>query len=123
MKRHIGDSTQGAQLFDPVSPLRHAAAIRAPVLLMHGREDTRVPIAHGRRMRDALEANNKDVTWVVFNEEGHGLHYQYNQNAYYEAVFAFLGKHLPVTSAPARPAPPDARAPRPDAAGARPRVE
>lgn len=105
MKRHIGDKTMGAQLFDPVSPLRHAARIAAPVLLMHGREDERVPIAHGRRMRDALAANGKDVTWLVFNEEGHGLRYQYNQIAYYEAMFDFLGKHLPVASPAAAVAP------------------
>lgn len=100
MKRRIGDNALAAQLFDPVSPLRHAAAIKAPVLLMHGREDRRVPIAHGRRMHDALEASGKEVKWVVFNEEGHGLHYQDSQVAYYEAMFEFLGKHLPVAPVP-----------------------
>lgn len=109
MKRHIGDSTMSAELFDPVSPLRHAGRIKAPVLLMHGREDERVPIAHGRRMRDALEANNKEVTWVVFNEEGHGLRYRRNQVEYFQAMLDFLGKHLPVAApagvAAAAPAP------------------
>ena len=112
MKRNIGDRTMGAQLFDPVSPLKHAARIKAPVLLMHGREDERVPIAHGRRMRDALQANGKDVTWVVFNEEGHGLYYQRNQIAYFEAMLDFLGKHLPVASqAGAPPGAPAAASP------------
>lgn len=104
MKRHIGDSSMSATLFDPVSPLRHAARIEAPVLLMHGREDERVPIAHGRRMRDAPEASGKKVTWVVFNEEGHGLYYQHSQVAYFEAMLDFLGKHLPVAAPAAAPA-------------------
>lgn len=104
MKRHIGDSSMSATLFDPVSPLKHAARIKAPVLLMHGREDERVPIAHGRRMRNALEANGKTVSWVVFNEEGHGLHYQRSQVAYFEAMLDFLGKHLPVAAPAAAPA-------------------
>lgn len=108
MKRHIGDQDLNPQRFDPVSPLKHAARIQAPVLLMHGREDERVPVAHGRRMRDALQANNKQVAWVLFNEEGHGLHYQDSQIAYYNAMFDFLGKHLPVdagagAAAPASP--------------------
>lgn len=96
MKRHIGDKSKSAQLFDPVSPLKHAARIQAPVLLMHGKEDERVPVAHGRRMRDALEANGKDVTWLAFDEEGHGLYYQHSQIAYWQAMLDFLGKHLPV---------------------------
>lgn len=103
MKRHIGDSSMSATIFDPVSPLKHAARIKAPVLLMHGREDERVPIAHGRRMRNALEANGKTVSWVVFNEEGHGLHYQRSQVAYFEAMLDFLGKHLPVAAPAAAP--------------------
>jgi len=101
MMRQIGDKSMSAQLFDPVSPLKHASGIQAPVLLMHGSEDERVPIGHGRRMRDALEANGKKVTWIVFDGEGHGLYYQRNQIAYYKAMFDFLGKHLPVATAPA----------------------
>lgn len=104
-KRRIGDSKLGAQLFDPVSPLRHAARIEAPVLLMHGKEDERVPIAHSRRMLDALKANNKQVTWLAFDEEGHGLHYQDSQIAYYQAMFDFLGKHLAVKGQAGAPEP------------------
>jgi dipeptidyl aminopeptidase/acylaminoacyl peptidase len=94
MMDRIGDKEKSAELFDPVSPLKHAAKISVPVLLMHGLEDERVPISHGKKMRDALEANGKDVSWKEFEREGHGLHYIANQMAYYETLLAFLDKHL-----------------------------
>ncbi len=81
-------------MFDPVSPLLHAANIIVLVLSMHGLEDERVRISHRKKMRDAPEANKKDVTWRTFEREGHGLQYIANQTFYYETLLAFLDKHL-----------------------------
>lgn len=100
MRHRIGDKRMGDQLFDPVSPLKHAARIKAPVLLMHGKEDKRVPISHGKKMRDALEAHHKPVTWLAFDEEGHGLSYVKNQILYYRTMLEFLGKHIPADTVP-----------------------
>lgn len=94
MMDRIGDYERSTELFDPVSPLVHAAKIQAPVLLMHGEEDDRVPISHGKKMRDALESNKKDVVWKTFEREGHGLHYIASQLEYYKTLLAFLNKHL-----------------------------
>jgi dienelactone hydrolase len=106
MMRRIGDKKMSAQLFDPVSPLLHAAQISAPVLLMHGRDDERVPISHGKKMRNALEEHGKPVTWLAFDDEGHGLSYVKNQILYYKTMLEFLGKHIP-----AEPGPDNSQAP------------
>lgn len=95
MLRRIGDKKMSTQLFDPVSPLKHAAQIKAPVLLMHGKDDERVPISHGKKMRDALEQLQKPVSWLAFDEEGHGLSYVRNQILYYKTMLDFLGEHIP----------------------------
>ena len=94
MQSHIGNRSEGPQLFDPVSPLLHAADIQAPVLLMHGEEDTRVPIAHGKKMRDALLKNGKQVTWVTFPDEGHGLRLVRSEALYYSTLLDFLDKYI-----------------------------
>ncbi len=109
MLDRIGDKEKSAELFDPVSPLKHAARIQVPVLLMHGLEDERVPISHGKKMRDALESNGKDVIWKVFEKEGHGLRYIDNQLYYFEVLLEFLGKHLAVAP---RDAPAEAALPK-----------
>lgn len=98
----VGDKAMSAQLFDPVSPLKHAARIQAPVLVMHGKDDTRVPISHSthsKNIRDALEQERKPVTWLVFDEEKHGLRYVRNRILYYETLLALLGKHIPAKTA------------------------
>jgi len=89
----IGDLATNKQKFDSVSPLKSAARIKAPVLLAHGEFDTRVPISHGQKMRDALRANGKSVEWLTFANGGHGLG-KPDRQRFYDALLAFLGKHI-----------------------------
>lgn len=90
----IGDVKLNAEQFDAVSPLKHADRIQAPILLMHGADDERVPTSHGRNMDKALTKFGKPHEWYVFQNEGHGLNYLSNSKLYYERLFAFLDKYI-----------------------------
>lgn len=103
MLARIGDVRSNKERFDQVSPLKHADRIVAPVLLMHGEDDERVPIAHSKKMRKALELHGKKVEWLAFEEEGHGLRFIRNETAYYEKLLAFLDKYLGAPAAPPSP--------------------
>jgi dipeptidyl aminopeptidase/acylaminoacyl peptidase len=94
MRHRIGNESKDAPWFAEVSPLQHAASIKAPVLLMHGDFDRRVPISHAEKMKQALERNNKSVEWEVFEEAGHGLVYVKDQQRYYKRLLDFLARHL-----------------------------
>jgi dipeptidyl aminopeptidase/acylaminoacyl peptidase len=94
MRWRIGDQALSQAQFDSVSPLKHADRINAPVLLMHGEKDQRVPIGHGLRMRDALTRAGKNVQWHRFDDEGHGLVYLKSQLTYYKTLLAFLASNL-----------------------------
>lgn len=94
MQTRIGDTRLNKEKFDQVSPLKHADRITAPVLLVHGEEDRRVPIAHSEKMQRALELQGKPVRLLSFEREGHGLYYLKNQYAYYHALTEFLGQHI-----------------------------
>lgn len=63
---------QGPHL-DAGSPARHAAEIRAPVLMFHGTLDTNVDIEHGRTMRRALTDAGKQVNLVEYEGLAHSL--------------------------------------------------
>lgn len=91
---HIGDTRAERDKFDPVSPLKHAGRIKVPVLLMHGEEDERVPISHGKKMKKALEENGKQVEWISFRRAGHGFRDVADVKRYYDALLAFLNKHI-----------------------------
>jgi dienelactone hydrolase len=55
------------------SPLRHADAITAPVLLFHGDRDQNVGVIHSRRMDDALRGAGKHSELTVFPGLEHDL--------------------------------------------------
>ncbi len=76
------------------SPLNHADAIRAPLLIVHGANDVRVRRDHSDRMVAALRARNHNVEYLLFADEGHGLNLTTNRIAFMRAVERFLARHL-----------------------------
>ncbi len=94
VRKHMGDAFTQAKALEAVSPVFHADRIKVPVLIAHGEQDVRVPISHGTRMRDALQDLHKDVQWLYFPHEGHGLYLPEDQNTYYEAVLALLARTI-----------------------------
>lgn len=93
-RTRIGDPKLNKEQFDQVSPLLHADRIEAPILLMHGKDDQRVPISHMEKMRKALDDHRKPYDWRVFKGEGHGLTYVSNQKIFYETLLDFLKKNM-----------------------------
>jgi dipeptidyl aminopeptidase/acylaminoacyl peptidase len=55
------------------SPARSAATIRAPILLLHGTEDTVVPLAQSKMMARALDAANRQYSLVELPGDDHYL--------------------------------------------------
>ena len=81
------------------SPVNLAAQFQAPVLIIHGGQDQRVPVVHGRSMRDALKAANKTVEYFEVRDEMHGFFKQANKVEAYTRMLAFLDKYLAVPAA------------------------
>lgn len=100
----VGDVKTDKTRFDAVSPVKQAARIKAPVLLMHGWEDQRVPLSHAKNMKRALEENHKTFEYVPFEEAGHGLPLVKDRTLYYQKIEAFLAKYIGVPPVPSSPA-------------------
>lgn len=94
MRARIGDVRQSKEQFEAVSPLLHADKIRAPVLLMHGDDDVRVPISHSKKMMKALDKYQKPYEWVEFVNVGHGLFFIQDKQRFYRKMLAFLNKYI-----------------------------
>lgn len=69
----VGPWPEAAEAYAERSPLRHAGAIRRPVILFQGTEDKVVPKAQSDAMVAALEAAGVPVTYLVFEGEQHGF--------------------------------------------------
>ena len=76
------------------SPVKLAARIKAPVLLAFGENDRRVPLAHGKRMREALREAGNDPGWVTYPGEGHGFAVLKNRVDFAQRLETFLARHL-----------------------------
>lgn len=105
VKSETGSSRSSAVLYwqrywadvplDTISPAKHVDAISIPILLIHGKNDTVVPIDQSRRMNKAMLAAKKDVKLIEFDKEDHWQSLAPARLEMIEAVMAFLDKHNP----------------------------
>lgn len=93
-KRIIGDPKKDTAQFEKTSPARNAAAIKAPILLAMGVDDMRVPLVHGKAMRDAMVAAGKSIEYVQYPDEGHGFVRKENVIDFYTRLEKFFATHL-----------------------------
>ncbi len=78
-----------------ISPLRHAADVAIPVLLIHGKDDTVVPIEQSEQMEAALRAAGKPVSFVRLEGEDHWLSKMESRQQMLQAMVAFLEANNP----------------------------
>lgn len=90
----VDDKGTADERLEAASPAAHADKVRAPVLLIHGRDDTVVPIAQSRAMQVALEMAGKDVELVELEGEDHWLSGAKTRLQTLKALDAFLAQHL-----------------------------
>lgn len=93
-KQKIGDPAADAESLKAISPLYHVDKIKAPVLIVQGTQDGRVPDSQARRFIAELERNNiPHESWLV-KWEGHPYFSSGNQAKLYERIEAFLAKSM-----------------------------
>ena len=93
-RRRAGDADHDENWNRKISPLFHVDAIRAPLLIVQGKNDPRVTMANADAMVAALRKAKRDVTYVVYPDEGHGFGRPENQFDFYGRGEEFLAKHL-----------------------------
>lgn len=78
-----------------ISPLAHAPQADIPILLIHGTNDTIVPIGQSEDMDSALRAAGKPVTFTKLDSEDHWLSRSETREQMLAASVAFLDKNNP----------------------------
>lgn len=81
--------------WDDVSPRRLADRADAPVLLIHGVDDTVVPFSHSAQMADKLKDAGKPYELVKLEGEDHWLSLSTTRLQMLEAAVGFVEKHNP----------------------------
>ena len=88
------DSLHDARLED-ISPADHADQVKAPILLIHGKDDTVVPFEQTQIMADALKRAGKPYEVVTLKHEDHWLSHPDTRLQMLQAVIDFLQKNNP----------------------------
>lgn len=90
----VGDPVKDKEHLTATSPVFHVDKIKTPLLILQGRNDPRVNVDESDQMVEALRKRGVDVPYIVKDNEGHGFHNEENRFEAYEAMEAFLQKHL-----------------------------
>ena len=90
-----GADTQGDGVMKAISPATLAGRADAPVLLIHGKDDTVVPIEQSRQMESALQAAGKSVEFMPIEGGDHWDLHEDARLATVTASVAFVEKYNP----------------------------
>ena len=96
-RRHFGDPITHPDRYRATSPHYHLAAIRTPMLIIHGDKDYRVPVGEALRLWAELTGRpdgSPDVKFLYFPTENHWILAPGHTVVWYQAVLAFLATHL-----------------------------
>ena len=89
-----GDPKTQRDLLQRLSPIHKLDRIKAAMLVMHGANDTNVPVVEARQVVDTLKKNGRDVEFLLFPDEGHGWRKIPNRVKSTTTLADFFRRHL-----------------------------
>lgn len=89
-----GSLERDREYLEEISPLRSADKISAPLFVLHGANDPRVPVGEAEQIATAVRGRGLPVEYLVFDDEGHGLIKRHNRLIAYPAIARFLDQYL-----------------------------
>lgn len=89
-----GSLAYDREFLESVSPLNYVDAIKAPLFIIHGANDPRVPLSEAEQMHAALAVQGIPSQLLVYQDEGHGIAKLKNRLDAYPKVADFLDAHL-----------------------------
>jgi dipeptidyl aminopeptidase/acylaminoacyl peptidase len=92
--KRVGKLGQDDEFLRSRSPLFRADSIRAPLMIVQGANDPRVKRSESDQIVEAMRKNGKEVEYIVFSDEGHGLAKPENNLRFYAAAEPFFAKYL-----------------------------
>ncbi len=98
-RRHLREAEYGSlehdrELLAEISPIHKVDRIAAPLMVIHGANDPRVPVGEAEQIVDQLQSRHHPVEYLRYEDEGHGIVKLANRLDAYPRVAAFLDRHL-----------------------------
>lgn len=87
-----GSLARDRGFLEQIAPINHVDRISAPLMVIHGANDPRVPLSEAEQLVRALEARDVPVEFLVFDDEGHGIVKLKNKQVAFPAIVDFMQK-------------------------------
>ncbi len=89
-----GSLAEDRDFLESVSPINNVSRIAAPLFVLHGANDPRVPVGEAEQIAEEVAAHGVPVEKLIFDDEGHGISKRENRIEAYTRVVDFLDDHV-----------------------------
>ncbi|EMA53435.1 MULTISPECIES: S9 family peptidase [Halococcus] len=89
-----GSLEEDRDLLESISPIHRADRIDAPLFVLHGENDPRVPVGEAEQIAERVREQGVPVEKLLFEDEGHGISKRENRIEAYTAIAGFLDEHV-----------------------------
>jgi dipeptidyl aminopeptidase/acylaminoacyl peptidase len=89
-----GSLEDDREFLESVSPVNNIDSIEAPLFVLHGANDPRVPVDEAEQVAAAAAEQGVPVRKLIFDDEGHGITKLENRIEAYREIVAFLDEYL-----------------------------
>ncbi|MFC4358673.1 S9 family peptidase [Halobium salinum] len=89
-----GSLEEDREFLESISPINRVDRIDAPLFVIHGANDPRVPVGEAHQIVEEAREQGIPVRELVFDDEGHGVAKLPNRIETYTAVVEFLDEHV-----------------------------
>lgn len=93
-EREYGSLDKDLDFLKSISPIYKVDRIKAPLFVLQGRNDPRVPYTESEQIVKALKERNRPVEYILFEDEGHGFVKLNNRLRMYPQIVDFLDKYM-----------------------------
>lgn len=94
-EREYGSLERDHDFLVEASPLTRIDQIQAPLLIMHGANDPRVPLSEAEQIAAAVRSRGVECDLVVYTDEGHMLSKRHTMLDTHPRAVEFLRRNLP----------------------------
>jgi dipeptidyl aminopeptidase/acylaminoacyl peptidase len=89
-----GNLREHRKFLEEISPIRKVDKIKCPMMVIHGANDPRVPVGEAEQIVAALKKRKVPVSYLRYEDEGHGLAKLKNRLDAYPKMAEFLDRYL-----------------------------
>jgi len=92
MELWLGNPERDRERFIKDSPITYLDTMVNPMLIIQGANDPRVVKEESDQIVEALRAKGRDIEYIVFDDEGHGITKKANEKIAYRRMVEFLDR-------------------------------